>query len=653
MRVFDLVGGAHGQRPGTRVAVIGSCRVYDPFEELANLGRAVRVWANASSATHSFGEAQQSVRYTRGEIDIPEKLAPFIFEPPVLPARTAAGRRILNSVDTVFVEICDLRQIWYEPYYFQANCFYTAFVSKFGAPLLPWYRVLASGTAVSDEMVATALAKLTDRSAEDRALVESVMRQTRIKSVDADLAAIALDELMFDRAKQWVLVSHFVVPGLAGTQMQDRVELIDVVGQAASRNKVTMFDPSVLLTRHGREVALASEGGDIYHYNPDFNETVAGAMLGAAGLMSAPAKPSKTAQPEMASLSASAATESVNIALLHLHRERLVLGVDESGLYPHYMGLLDSERIAGQWIAELANLIAHLLPRFDSYHVLRAGLGELAFVLAALGLRAVGFDPNPRRFAAMSAGLEKFCDNDAEMACRLTIGRSTIPDVPERNRVLGIANHLIGFAPEQQDQALSELSQYSALLIEPRIFLSSRESDEEQEAVVEAMRARGFTQIREFPKLGIVYCAKPHIVHTETASTPHAVELSVGSGKEHPALEAEPPPAGTTEQVVAPGSKERGWTLAAPFVTDGGVAWMRVLPVELQSHTDKQSAPYQSDLRFFEDGQELGPGHARHETIRNIGGGHYSCWSDRLYFSTSDGSDPNTNGRSYTLALVN
>ena len=55
MRVFDLVGDANGQRAGTSIAVIGSCRVHEPFETLANNGRAVRVWANASSATHTFG----------------------------------------------------------------------------------------------------------------------------------------------------------------------------------------------------------------------------------------------------------------------------------------------------------------------------------------------------------------------------------------------------------------------------------------------------------------------------------------------------------------------------------------------------------------------------------------------------------------------
>jgi hypothetical protein len=227
------------------------------------------------------------------------------------------------------------------------------------------------------------------------------------------------------------------------------------------------------------------------------------------GLVSGQAKVSQTSQAETAVPSATTAAESINAVLLQLHQERVVLGVDQSGLYAHYKLLLDSGQIAGQAAAELADLIANSLPPFDSYHVLRAGLGELAFVLAALGLRAVGFDQNSRRFAAMSAGLEKLCDGDPQLARRLMIGRVAIPDVPKHNRVLGVATYLIGYTPGQEDQALAELSAYSALLIRPEAFLRSRNSDEVQEVLVEAVRARGFTQIREFPKLGVVYCAKP------------------------------------------------------------------------------------------------------------------------------------------------
>lgn len=56
----------------------------------------------------------------------------------------------------------------------------------------------------------------------------------------------------------------------------------------------------------------------------------------------------------------------------------------------------------------------------------------------------------------------------------------------------------------------------------------------------------------------------------------------------------------------------------------------------------------ESSLRLYEDGTELGPPHSIHDDIRQKGGGRYSHWNEYIYFSTSDNSDPRTNGRTYS-----
>ncbi len=56
-------------------------------------------------------------------------------------------------------------------------------------------------------------------------------------------------------------------------------------------------------------------------------------------------------------------------------------------------------------------------------------------------------------------------------------------------------------------------------------------------------------------------------------------------------------------------------------------------------------------LRLFEDGVELGPGNSTHDAILSKGGGRYSHWGRQLWFSTPDGSDPGSNGRSYTVLV--
>lgn len=95
----------------------------------------------------------------------------------------------------------------------------------------------------------------------------------------------------------------------------------------------------------------------------------------------------------------------------------------------------------------------------------------------------------------------------------------------------------------------------------------------------------------------------------------------------------------------------REWLLHRPFRSDGGVAWIADLPPELQGQTDNNELPRRSPLRLLEDGRELGPAHALHAEIREAGDGRYSFWGNVLYLSASDGSDPNTNGRAYTVVL--
>ncbi len=58
-----------------------------------------------------------------------------------------------------------------------------------------------------------------------------------------------------------------------------------------------------------------------------------------------------------------------------------------------------------------------------------------------------------------------------------------------------------------------------------------------------------------------------------------------------------------------------------------------------------------SECILFEDGKPLGPPHSLHQAIRETGKGKYSHWTaTNIYFSTSDNSDPRTNGRKYTIS---
>lgn len=80
---------------------------------------------------------------------------------------------------------------------------------------------------------------------------------------------------------------------------------------------------------------------------------------------------------------------------------------------------------------------------------------------------------------------------------------------------------------------------------------------------------------------------------------------------------------------------------------EAGLCWWARLSDDTPEG-DRVDSAHRSTLRLFEDERELGPGHSIHDEIRKKGGGRFSHWGRALYFSTSDGSDPLTNGRRYT-----
>jgi SAM-dependent methyltransferase len=97
-----------------------------------------------------------------------------------------------------------------------------------------------------------------------------------------------------------------------------------------------------------------------------------------------------------------------------------------------------------------------------------------------------------------------------------------------------------------------------------------------------------------------------------------------------------------------------GVRLKPPFAHDGGHCWsvdLRLLAnaSALATVADMPGARAQSPLVVLEDGKAIGKPHAVHDEIRRTGGGLYSHWRTALYFSTSDNSNPNRNGRSYAL----
>ena len=90
--------------------------------------------------------------------------------------------------------------------------------------------------------------------------------------------------------------------------------------------------------------------------------------------------------------------------------------------------------------------------------------------------------------------------------------------------------------------------------------------------------------------------------------------------------------------------------LNPPFVHDRDYCWRIKLPDKITWLADTSQRQIMCPLVLFENAAPLGPAHRLHTDIAITGTGQFSVWQNgSLYFSTSDNSDPNSNGCQYSL----
>jgi hypothetical protein len=93
--------------------------------------------------------------------------------------------------------------------------------------------------------------------------------------------------------------------------------------------------------------------------------------------------------------------------------------------------------------------------------------------------------------------------------------------------------------------------------------------------------------------------------------------------------------------------------LSRPFfqVQGSKIAFVAKAP-PLDHLSDTMEFPTRSPIMLYENALPLGPAHTEHTEILKYGLGRFSHWNNEgLIFSSSDGTNPQTNGRTYWAVI--
>jgi hypothetical protein len=337
----------------------------------------------------------------------------------------------------------------------------------------------------------------------------------------------------------------------------------------------------------------------------------------------------------------------INTHLVELHTRRVAeLGVAGSGLFDHYATLLANGVLLSDGDRQAFELIQEL-PRFGEYAVLRAGLGELAFLLAAAGLRVVACEPNGARYEAMLAGLERLFSPATEEHARLRTVNAFLPDRVESRPLVAVATDFVFDRYLENDEALrAGFRKFDALLVNPRLFIYVRETPSEQAAALTFLNSLGFSETVELGGSELVLAVRP-------GGEPSQAVDKLAGAKSDPPFEIPADYRASVGRMRRAGSKAASTDVIAlrrPFVARGGFSWSTGIPDFLCNDSGIKN---RVAFRLFEEGEPVtGYSNANHEDIAALGGGRHAFWTDLFCFSTTDNSDPNRNGRKYTLRRI-
>jgi predicted O-methyltransferase YrrM len=98
------------------------------------------------------------------------------------------------------------------------------------------------------------------------------------------------------------------------------------------------------------------------------------------------------------------------------------------------------------------------------------------------------------------------------------------------------------------------------------------------------------------------------------------------------------------------------WRLNPPFTPLGRIGWVTSLGLDdMPKIIEGITGPNPGTLRMFEGSRPLGPPDSPLPDLKERGRGAYHQWGGKhstlLMFTTSDNSDPNHNGRTYTIQV--
>ncbi|MFQ6549334.1 hypothetical protein AADZ90_015360 [Aestuariibius sp. 2305UL40-4] len=248
-----------------QVTPIGSCRIATPLRLARERYGFTLNRSRSLGFCHSSGEAVQTAHFLRGEFEPPAELWPYI-------ARDADRNAVLQTThdpsDIYIVEISSAKRIMIDDVHVQYNYLTNAFPTFFSSRSRS--RRFWDFAKTGDQAEIDAYLSQCRTPAMDRALLRRVrLSMTDEATLRADMAKLA------DLLPDVLFMTHVNARMPDGERIGSRSSLIDLIHKVGEADNHKVFDPTLLMERHGQSGAIEDESRGLAHFTEDFSHALA------------------------------------------------------------------------------------------------------------------------------------------------------------------------------------------------------------------------------------------------------------------------------------------------------------------------------------------------------------------------------------------
>lgn len=253
------------------ITVFGSCRVDDPIRQLENAGRAKLNQQNIFGYVHNTREVLQQLGVMSGHVEVPARLRPFLnirgkWAVQTPSTNTTTAFRFART-DAFVVEISSIRLLRFKAMFLQINRTQEILVTNRALESRWWGPLLHDGS--NDVAAYRQSCDPTVPATHAEVAAGVVCSEQSLRAVRDDI--LLINELL---PAPVLFVSHFNTTA-TGELVRQRQLIVDAMQAAAVGDRISWFDPTVLVNEVGPEYAIL----DPAHYREDFVPRVGEALL--------------------------------------------------------------------------------------------------------------------------------------------------------------------------------------------------------------------------------------------------------------------------------------------------------------------------------------------------------------------------------------